>query len=134
MRALGSIKNPESLHASQISRDVRGMQAAKVRRKTRKSRQLAHPSPHSSKGGGASNFSSSERKPMLNLKRISAGLSLVMLALGFFLLGILSFIQRPQGELAMASALEKSCVVAGSAVSVLAGAIFLFAACIYWNR
>ena len=71
---------------------------------------------------------------MLNLKRISAGLSLVMLALGFFLLGILSFVNRPQGELVMASALEKSCVVLGSAVSVLAGAVFLFAACIYWNR
>jgi hypothetical protein len=71
---------------------------------------------------------------MLNLKSISAGLSLVMLALGFFLLGILSFINGPQGELAMASALEKGCVVAGSAVSVVAGAIFFFAACIYWNR
>jgi hypothetical protein len=70
---------------------------------------------------------------MLNLKRISAALSLVMLALGFFLLGILSLINGPQGELAMAPALEKGCVVAGSAVSVLAGAIFLFAACMYWK-
>jgi hypothetical protein len=57
-----------------------------------------------------------------------------MLALGFSLLGILSFTKALQGESAMASALGKSCVVAGSAVSLLAGAIFLFVACIYWSR
>ena len=42
-----------------------------------------------------------------DLKRISAGVSLVMLALGFSLLGILSFRNRLQGELATGSALEK---------------------------
>jgi hypothetical protein len=69
-----------------------------------------------------------------NLKRISAGISLVMLALGFSVLGILSFLHRARGELAIASDLEENCRVAGSAVSVLAGAIFLVAACIYWSR
>ena len=68
-----------------------------------------------------------------DLKRIAAGVSLIMLALGFLLLGILSFMNRLQGELA-GSALEKNCCIAGSAVSVLAGAIFLVAACIYWSR
>ena len=69
-----------------------------------------------------------------NLKRISAGVSLIMLALGFSLLGILSFMNRLQGELAMGSALEKNCCVAGSALSMLAGAVFFVAACIYWSR
>jgi hypothetical protein len=68
-----------------------------------------------------------------NLKRASAGISLVMLAFGFFLLGILSFINRLQGESAIASALEQSCCLAGSAFSVLTGAIFLVSACIYWR-
>ncbi len=69
-----------------------------------------------------------------DLKRIAAGVSLLMLALGFLLLGILSFMNRLQGELAVGSALEKNCCVAGSAVSVLAGTIFFVAACIYWSR
>ena len=69
-----------------------------------------------------------------DLKRIAAGVSLIMLALGFLLLGILSFMNRLRGELAVGSALEKSCCIAGSAVSVLAGTIFLVAACIYWSR
>jgi len=69
-----------------------------------------------------------------DLKRTSAGISLLMLALGFSLLGILSFINRLQGELAIASGIEQNCCVAGSVVSVLAGAIFLVAACIYWRR
>jgi len=69
-----------------------------------------------------------------DLKRIAAGVSLIMLALGFSLLGVLSFMNRLQGELVVGSALEKNFCVAGSAVSVLAGAIFLVAACIYWSR
>ncbi len=69
-----------------------------------------------------------------NIKRTSAGISLVMLALGFSLLGILSFINRQQGEFSLASAVEQSCCVAGSAVSVLAGGVFLLAACIYWRQ
>ena len=80
-------------------------------------------------------FSSSTKESMLrDLKRIAAGVSLIMLALGFLLLGILSFMNRLQGELAVGSALEKNCCVAGSVVSVLAGGIFLVAACIYWSR
>jgi hypothetical protein len=60
-----------------------------------------------------------------DLKRISAGVSLVMLALGFSLLGILSFMNRLQGELATGSALEKNCCLAGGAGSLWQGRCFL---------
>ena len=60
-----------------------------------------------------------------DLKRISAGVSLVMLALGFSLLGILSFRNRLQGELATGSALEKNCCLAGGAGSLWQGRYFL---------
>jgi hypothetical protein len=69
-----------------------------------------------------------------SLKRASAGISLVMLALGFSLLGVLSFLNRLHGELAIASVVEQNCCVAGSAVSVFAGSVFLIAACVYWRR
>ena len=69
-----------------------------------------------------------------NLNHISAGISLGILALGFFLLGLLSLINRPKGGMAIFSDLENGFCVAGSVVSILAGAIFLVAACIYWRR
>jgi hypothetical protein len=81
------------------------------------------------------NLSGCGKEPMSrNLKRASAGISLVMLALGFSLLGALSFLNRLHGELAAASGVEQNCCVAGSAVSVFAGSIFLIAACVYWRR
>jgi hypothetical protein len=69
-----------------------------------------------------------------NLRHISAGISLALLALGFFLLGLLSLINRPQGGLTIASALENNFCVVGSVVSILAGVVFLVATCIYWSR
>jgi hypothetical protein len=85
--------------------------------------------------GGVNNFSGCGKEPILrNLKRASAGISLVMLAFGFSLLGVLSFLNRWQGELAIASGAEQNCCVAGSAVSVFAGSVFLIAACVYWRR
>jgi hypothetical protein len=76
-----------------------------------------------------------QEKPMKEqLKRASAGVSLVILSLGFSLLGILSFIQRLQGELPGASPIEQNYCLAGSAFSVFAGAIFLLSAFIYWRR
>jgi hypothetical protein len=69
-----------------------------------------------------------------DLKGTSAGISLIMLALGFSLLGVLSFINRLQGELAIASVVEQNFCLAGSVVSVLAGATFLIVACLYWRR
>jgi hypothetical protein len=68
-----------------------------------------------------------------NLKPTSAGISLLMLAFGFSLLGILSFLNRWQGELAIASVVENNFCLAGSAVSVCTGMIFLAAACLYWK-
>jgi hypothetical protein len=80
------------------------------------------------------NFSGCGKEPMSrNFKRASAGISLVILALGFSLLGVLSFLNRLQGELAIASAVEQNCCLAGSAVSVFAGSVFLVAACLYWR-
>jgi hypothetical protein len=67
------------------------------------------------------------------LKRISVGLSLIMLSLGFFLLGILPFITRLPEELAMAPAIEKHYYVAGTAASGFAGTVFLVAAWIYFR-
>src|ERR1700688_4551347 len=83
---------------------------------------------------GGHNFSGCGKEPMSrNLKRASAGISLLMLALGFSLLGALSFLNRLHGELGIASAVEQNCCVAGSAASVLAGSVFLVAACLYWK-
>jgi hypothetical protein len=67
-------------------------------------------------------------------KRLSVGLSLILLSLGFFLLGVLPFITRLPKELAMAPAIEKHYYVAGTAASVFAGTVFLVAACIYFRN
>jgi hypothetical protein len=67
-------------------------------------------------------------------KNISARISLAILALGFSLLEILSFINRPEGDSAIATALANNCCVVGSLVSMLAGSVFLIAACISWGR
>jgi hypothetical protein len=69
-----------------------------------------------------------------NLKHLSTGVSLVILALGFSLLGALSFISRVQGNSAMASDLENNGCCLGSGVSIFAGLIFFAAACAYWRR
>jgi hypothetical protein len=68
------------------------------------------------------------------LKHLSAGVSLVMLAFGFSLLGILSFIYHASGNLATASGFENECCYIGSGASIFAGAIFFAAACAYWRR
>jgi hypothetical protein len=68
-----------------------------------------------------------------NPKQTSTGISLLTLAFGFSFLGILSFLNRLQGELAIASAVENNFCIAGSVVSVLAGMVFLVAAYIYWS-
>ena len=67
-------------------------------------------------------------------KNLSARISLAILAVGFSLLGILSFINRPEGDSAMATSLANNGCVAGSLVSVLAGSVFLIAACSSWSR
>jgi hypothetical protein len=69
-----------------------------------------------------------------NLKRVSTGISLVILWLGFTFLGILSWISRLPEDAVMVRGLEKECCVAGSVGSVFAGTIFFVAACLYWKR
>ena len=67
-------------------------------------------------------------------KNLSARISLAILAVGFSLLGILSFINRPEVDSAMAASLANNGCVAGSLVSMLAGSVFLIAACSSWSR
>jgi hypothetical protein len=69
-----------------------------------------------------------------NLKHLSAGVSLLILALGFSFLGALSFFIRAPGNLPIVSHLENNFRWLGSGVSIFAGLIFLAAACVYWRR
>ena len=69
-----------------------------------------------------------------DLKYLFAGVSLVTLALGFSLLGILSFVYQAQGYSATVSDLENNYSYLGSGVSIFAGAIFFAAARAYWKR
>lgn len=57
-----------------------------------------------------------------------------MLALGFSLLGILSFVYHVEGNPAAVSDLENNYSYLGSGISVFAGAIFFAAAHAYWRR
>jgi hypothetical protein len=69
-----------------------------------------------------------------NLKNLSTGVSLVILSLGFSLLGALSFFSRADGNLPILSDLENNWHWLGSSFSVFAGLIFLAAACAHWKR
>jgi hypothetical protein len=65
------------------------------------------------------------------IKHLFARISLLLLALGFCLLGILSLFSRAERAPAQASHLENGCCYAGGSLSILVGAIFLSAACVY---
>jgi hypothetical protein len=67
------------------------------------------------------------------LQNLSTGISLVILSAGFSLLGILSYLNRPQANVASHS-LDTSCCLVGSSLSLVTGAVFLGAAWLYWNR
>lgn len=69
-----------------------------------------------------------------DLKHLLAGISLLILAIGFSLLGLLVLINRPQRDLASGTLLENNGCLIGSIVSIFAGAIFLVAAWVYWSR
>jgi hypothetical protein len=67
-----------------------------------------------------------------SVQKISAGISLVVLALGFSLIGLLSLILGPiAGDSFAFSA--TSCVVGGWA-GLAAGSMFLGVAFVYWRR
>jgi hypothetical protein len=68
------------------------------------------------------------------MQNLSTGISLVILSAGFSLLGILSFLNRHHDAEAVSLCLNNGFSVAGSIVSLLTGAAFLFAACLYWSR
>jgi hypothetical protein len=69
-----------------------------------------------------------------NLKYIYARISLLILALGFTLLGALSLIGHAQERWAAGSNLENDYCRLGGSFSIFAGIIFLGAAWVYWRR
>ena len=67
-----------------------------------------------------------------SIQKISAGISLVILGLGFSLIGLLSLVHAPlTGDSLAFSA--NSCVLGGWA-GLTAGSIFFGAAVVYWRR
>ena len=71
---------------------------------------------------------------LANAQKISAGISLVILSLGFSLLGLLSFANKPHADLANVPCVGSAPCIAGSAASLLVGTTFLVASCVYWRR
>jgi hypothetical protein len=61
-------------------------------------------------------------------------MSLAVLAVGFTLLGLLSLTSRRDEDLVRATVLENACCVTGDVISIVAGTIFLLAACLYWSK
>ena len=68
------------------------------------------------------------------LKRISTSMSLVILTLGFSLLGLLTLINSNRAGAVNALSFEHSSAVVGSSVSIVLGAAFLVTAFLYWSR
>jgi hypothetical protein len=73
-------------------------------------------------------------KRQRHLQKISAGISLVILSLGFSFLGLLSFCNKPHANLANVPCVDSAYRIAGSAASLLAGTTFVVASCVYWRR
>jgi len=73
-------------------------------------------------------------KSRRRLQRISAGISLIILSLGFSLLGLLSLVNKPHADLANVPCAGTASWIAGSASSFLAGTTFVVASCVYWRR
>jgi uncharacterized integral membrane protein len=66
------------------------------------------------------------------LQRISTGMSLISLALGFWVFAMLIFINRHQAELNGLSGGSSVAIVGGIGAS-LVGTVFLVAACLHWR-
>jgi hypothetical protein len=86
-------------------------------RQTAKSESKSHPIP--------------TMKTSQDFQKLSAGVSLVILALGFLLIGLMSLRATPAGESIALSAM--SCIIGAWASMAVAG-VFLFAAFAYWQR
>jgi len=67
------------------------------------------------------------------LERISTGISLVVLSLGFPIFGILIMVNQRQADLSDLSN-HSSLAPLGGIVSILVGAAFLIGSCLHWNR
>jgi hypothetical protein len=67
-----------------------------------------------------------------SVQKISTGISLVILALGFSLIGLLSLTHGPLAGDSIAFS-ATSCIVGGWA-GLAAGSVFLGAAFVYWRR
>jgi len=67
-----------------------------------------------------------------HFQKISAGISLLILALGFSLIGLLALIRPPLPGDALASS-TTGCSIGGWA-SMAVASVFLFAALVYWSR
>jgi hypothetical protein len=65
-------------------------------------------------------------------QKISAGISLIILALGFSLIGFMSLVHGPLAGDSLAFS-ANSCVIGGWA-GLAAGSIFFGAAFVYWRR
>jgi hypothetical protein len=63
------------------------------------------------------------------LKHLSASISLVTVALGFSILGLLTFTSRHRDVVID----ENTSVIVGSSISILIGASFLVAASVFWS-
>ena len=68
------------------------------------------------------------------LEKISTSISMVILALGFATLGLVSFTTKHQGGVTNGLPFENAFPMIGSIISILIGATFLIAAYFYWSR
>ena len=69
-----------------------------------------------------------------DIKSFSTVTSPAVLAVGFILLGSLALTNQGHQDVSGDTLLESNCCVVGSIISIVAGAIFLVAGWIYWNR
>lgn len=73
-------------------------------------------------------------KTRRGLIRLSTSISLVLLTVGFSLLGLLTLINSNREGVINTLSFENSSAVVGSSVSLILGAAFLVAASLYWIR
>jgi hypothetical protein len=73
-------------------------------------------------------------KSQRRLQKILAGISLIILSLGFSFLGLLSFLNKPHADLANVPCVDSASWIAGTSASLVVGMTFLVASYVYWRR
>jgi hypothetical protein len=68
------------------------------------------------------------------LTRLAARASIVILAFGFFLIGLLCLVTNQRGYAENGVSICSTFAIIGGATSSLLGGIFLIAGCLNWNR